>query len=109
MVAVVTLGLGIGANAAIFSVVNGVLLQPLPYGAPDGLISLRAEWAGTPDARLSEEKFRTYVQGTSSLWSAGAWKLDHANLAGDPGPQRVAEPTRRSWIRSSAWMTVLGP
>ncbi len=62
LLAVVTLGLGIGANTAIFSVIYGVLLKPLPYADGDRLVIIRqsAPLAGRADVGVSIKEFFTY-------------------------------------------------
>jgi hypothetical protein len=67
--AVVTLALGIGANTAIFSVVNGVLLQSLPYGGGERLVRIRqdAPSANIEDSGFSPPDFGDYRTQTSSF------------------------------------------
>jgi putative ABC transport system permease protein len=91
-IAVLTLALGIGANTAIFSVVNAVLLQPLPYGDPDRLVWM---WGnirnGGNRASVSPPDFLDYRAQNSVFEHFGAsFTVDSSvNLTGSDEPERL--------------------
>jgi putative ABC transport system permease protein len=85
-VVLLTLGLGIGANAAIFSVVNGVLLEPLPFPEPDRLIDLRH---AEPYWTVSEPEFKDYRRDMRSMDRLAGYTDYDANLEGDQQPVRI--------------------
>jgi putative ABC transport system permease protein len=90
-IAVMTLALGIGANSAIFSVVNGVLLRSLPLPDSKSLYAVHMGTAtfGRYDAPLSYPEYQDVVQQTRSFQSIGAWVDSDANFSGGGSPERV--------------------
>jgi putative ABC transport system permease protein len=92
-IAVITLALGIGANTAIFSVVHGVLLQPLPYPESDRLVSLRQSNAATnpaqPDAQIAPGNFLEWQRQNTSFSSLAAYRTVSYNATGDGNPERL--------------------
>ena len=91
VVAVLTLALGIGANTAIFSVVNGVLLAPLPYRAPDRLVTVNHFYPSLNNLRapVSVPGFRDYSARTDLFASAAVENGMAMNLTGSGDPERV--------------------
>jgi putative ABC transport system permease protein len=77
IVAVITLALGIGANTAIFSVVNGVLLNPLPYPHPEQLITVHESKANFQYGSVSYPNFRDW-QKNNRVFSALAARRSYA-------------------------------
>jgi putative ABC transport system permease protein len=90
---VLMLALGIGANTAIFSIVNGVLFQPLPYRDPSRLVLLRevipAIAPTYPTLPASARHFTEWRQRCSSFSSLSAMDQGSANLTGSGEPERL--------------------
>ena len=90
--AVVALALGIGANTAIFSVVDGVLLRPLPYRDSHALYVLRGRFPSLQrdDVPISYPEFKDILDGNHALANAGVFVQSDANLSVTGGaPERV--------------------
>ncbi|MGH7461596.1 MAG: ABC transporter permease, partial [Longimicrobiales bacterium] len=91
MVAVLTLALGIGANSAIFSVLNGVVLRPLPYHDPESLVRLASKFPtmGFEKFWISPPEFFELQQRTQTLARMGAYRTGNVSVGGDEAPLRV--------------------
>jgi putative ABC transport system permease protein len=90
-VAVVTLALGIGANTAIFSVVNELLLRPLPYRDPERLVML---WEVSPEGRhentVSRANFSAWREQGQSFEGMAAFSDQRLSLTGGGEPEEVS-------------------
>lgn len=89
VVAVLTLALGIGANTALFSVVNGVLLNPMPYPQPDRLIVIYARELGLTRGRISYPNFLDWVRENQSFSDLAAYRDDLFLLTGIGDPESL--------------------
>src|SRR5919197_255910 len=105
LVIIVTLALGIGANTAIFSVVNAVLLRPLPYGDPERLVqvwenNLKRGWSRDT---ISPQNFDDWQAQSRSFDAMAAYEYESFVLTGGEAPERLV-----GILASSAFIDVLG-
>src|SRR3954468_20410739 len=89
LVAVLTIALGVGANTAAFSMVNGVLLRRLPYGGNDRLIRIKQPSKTAPDARFSVLEVADYRAQVKSVIATSEYHSMPFQLYGNGEPQRV--------------------
>src|SRR5688500_298898 len=91
IIAVLTLALGIGANSAIFSVVNHVLLRPLPYPQPERLVYLNEVTNGT-DTSIALPDYVDWRRDSSSFQHLALTRLESLHLSDVPGrePERIS-------------------
>lgn len=89
-VVLVTLGLGIGANTALFSVVKAVLLSPLPYDEPDRVVMLWSRWKDFPERTwVGGEEYQNYTRVLSSFSGLSLIQQFEASITESGQPERV--------------------
>jgi putative ABC transport system permease protein len=104
-IAVITLALGIGANTAIFSVIENVLLRPLPYTNPESLVEIWNTYPGFEDVSLSSGDYFDFHRDAKSFSAMGAYgEISQGfNLTGVGEPERI-----QATIASSDLFPMLG-
>src|SRR5947209_6565396 len=88
-IAILTLALGIGANTSLFSVVNGVLLNPLPFPSPDQLLAVYSKTGTFQESSISYPNFLDWQKDNHSFASLSAFRSDEYNMVGAGEPERV--------------------
>src|SRR5882724_205678 len=103
IIAVMALALGIGANTAIFSLVNGVLLKPLPYKEPSKLVRIWEKWGGFDRGSVSYLNFVDWRDQNKSFEKMATYRWAGYNLSGGQEPERIFGRTV-----SAEFLSVLG-
>jgi putative ABC transport system permease protein len=103
LVAIITLALGIGANSAIFSIINGVLLKSLPFKAPENVIKLWEYIPGGFQGTVSVPNLKDWREQNSVFSQIAAYQFQNFGLQSKDAPERV-----RAAIVSPEFFDVLG-
>ena len=89
LVAIVTLALGIGGATAIFSIVDGILLRPLPYPEPEQIVRLSHLTRGQEDAAFAAGDYLDIKRDSTTFESMAGYREDLVDLTGSGDPVRV--------------------
>ena len=92
LVVIATLGLGVGINTAVFSLLNGVLLRPLPYDEPERVMTL---WESAPELDILQDQvsagtYRDWLERSTSFAALGAYSFESLILGGGDVPEQVS-------------------
>ena len=85
----VTLGLGVGGSAAMFTVVNSVLVRPLPFDDPGALVSISETTSRTSSRSSAPLNYLDLREGSSALSHVAAYRVRARNLLGEGEPERL--------------------
>jgi putative ABC transport system permease protein len=109
MLAIMIVALGIGATTTVFSVVQGVLLRPLPYADSSDLVYLGTSWGDAIPTYTSQSDFVDWKARLTTVESLGAATLRTIVLAADGDPQRVmVSPVSRDFLSALGVAPALG-
>jgi putative ABC transport system permease protein len=102
-VAVAALALGIGANSAIFSVVNAVILRPFPYPEPERILFLEERSGQMESMSVSWQDYQDWQAQASVFQAMGLYRRDNFNLTSGSEPERV-----RGRMVTASFLPILG-
>src|SRR6516225_4141654 len=88
-IAILTFALGVGANAAIFSVVNAVLLRPLPYPQPDRIVAIWETRSAEGRSRVTPANFLDWRERTRAFEDIAAFGSSALNLTSTGEPEQL--------------------
>jgi predicted permease len=102
-ITILTLALGIGANTALFSVVNGVILNPLPFPEPQQLVSLYGKSPQFEESSITYPNFLDWRRENRVFSAVAAYRHDDYNLTGAGEPEHL-----NGWMTSADFYPLLG-